>query len=120
MTVHRSHPAALVIDDPGARSRPVSRLRLGALPPRLLSRRRTEDGSTALFMVHLAFGPSLVNSAKLGILEASVVSGVSGLLGSCPWRWCRSAGPRSGPGLVWLTSRNTQGSGAKFPSRSSA
>ena len=51
------------------------------------------NGSMALFMAQLAFGPSLVNPAKRGILEASVASEVSGLLGSCPRQWCRSAGP---------------------------
>lgn len=35
----------------------------------------------ALFIAQLAFGPNLLNSAKLGILAASIVSGVFGLLG---------------------------------------
>lgn len=35
----------------------------------------------ALFIAQLAFGPDLLNSSKLGILTASVVSGASGLLG---------------------------------------
>lgn len=54
----------------------------------------------ALFIAEQAFGPSLLNSAKLGILGASVVSGTSGLLA-----------------LVWLTSRNIPSHGAKTPQR---
>ena len=33
----------------------------------------------ALFIAHLAFDPSLINAAKLGILSASVVSAVAGI-----------------------------------------
>jgi len=34
----------------------------------------------ALFIANLAFSPELVNSAKLGILSASIVSALAGLL----------------------------------------
>jgi NhaA family Na+:H+ antiporter len=45
----------------------------------------------AVFIAELAFGPKLLNSAKLGILVASLVSGAAGLLV-----------------LTWLTSRKTE------------
>jgi len=72
------------------------RMRLAVLPPSLswgvlsASGILTGIGFTmALFIAALAFGPLLLNSAKLGILGASVVSGVSGLVA-----------------LLWLTSPN--------------
>jgi NhaA family Na+:H+ antiporter len=46
----------------------------------------------ALFIAELAFAAGLLNSVKLAILAASIVSGASGLLA-----------------LFWLTSRNPQG-----------
>lgn len=83
------------------------RLRLAVRPPSLRWSLLAAGGlltgigfTMALFIAELAFGPSLLNSAKLGILGSSVVSGTSGLLV-----------------LVWLTSRNRRGSGAEFPSR---
>ncbi|GAA4107504.1 Na+/H+ antiporter NhaA [Aminobacter aganoensis] len=48
----------------------------------------------ALFIAELAFDPGLLNSAKLGILAASVVSAAMGFLA-----------------LVWLTSRGSQNAG---------
>ncbi|MGR9108976.1 MAG: Na+/H+ antiporter NhaA [Gammaproteobacteria bacterium] len=42
----------------------------------------------ALFIANLAFGPALINAAKLGILAASVCSALAGvaLLSVCSWR----------------------------------
>lgn len=45
----------------------------------------------ALFIANLAFDPSLINAAKLGILSASVVSAVAGMAS-----------------LVWLSQRGWQ------------
>jgi NhaA family Na+:H+ antiporter len=74
------------------------RLRLAVLPPSLswgvlaAGGMLTGIGFTmALFIAALAFGPALLNSAKLGILGASVISGIGGLVA-----------------LLWLTSRNTR------------
>jgi NhaA family Na+:H+ antiporter len=82
------------------------RLRLAIQPPSLswgllaAGSLLTGIGFTmALFIADLAFDQSLLNSAKLGILGASVVSGISGLLA-----------------LAWLTSRITHG-GRRFLSR---
>jgi NhaA family Na+:H+ antiporter len=83
------------------------RLRLAVRPPSLgwslLAGGAVLTGigfTMALFIAELAFGPSLLNSAKLGILGASAVSGTSGLLV-----------------LVWLTRRCRV---AEFTSRSCA
>lgn len=48
------------------------------------------------------------------------VSGVSGCWGRVPGGGVGALVLGRVRGLVWLTSRNTQGSGTKFPSRSSA
>lgn len=75
------------------------RLRLAVLPPSLNWAMIAGGGllsgigfTMALFIAGLAFGPVLLNSAKLGILSASVMAGVGGLVA-----------------LVWLTSRRSAG-----------
>ncbi len=81
------------------------RLRLAVRPPTLRWSVLAAGGlltgigfTMALFIAELAFGTSLVNSAKLGILGSSVVSGTAGLLA-----------------LIWLTSGKTGGNGAAPP-----
>ena len=79
----------------------AARMRLGIrpsdLPWSLLAAGSLLTGigfTMALFIAELAFDPGLLNSAKLGILAASVVSAAMGFLA-----------------LVWLTSRGSQNAG---------
>ncbi|MEL3892097.1 Na+/H+ antiporter NhaA [Ferrovibrio sp. MS7] len=74
-------------------------LRLAARPPDLSWRLLAAGGlltgigfTMSLFIAGLAYGPNLLNSAKLGILVASAISGVCGLLA-----------------LLWLTSPGRHG-----------
>lgn len=83
------------------------RLRLAVRPPELTWGLLAAGGlltgigfTMALFIAELAFGPSLLNSAKLGILASSGFAGTSGLMA-----------------LTWLTSRKTGGNGAATPPR---
>jgi NhaA family Na+:H+ antiporter len=39
----------------------------------------------ALFIANLAFSPSLINAAKLGILSASIISAVAGIVLLSVW-----------------------------------
>jgi NhaA family Na+:H+ antiporter len=39
----------------------------------------------ALFIANLAFSPSLINAAKLGILSASIISAVAGVVLLSVW-----------------------------------
>lgn len=51
----------------------------------------------ALFIAHLAFSPSLINAAKLGILSASIFSAVAGVVLLSGWSACRKY-PKSSNG----------------------
>lgn len=67
----------------------------------------------ALFIAELAFDPVLLDSVKLGVMGASVVSGVAGLL-ALTWLTSRglarrrAAQLRDGPGLLCQTVDGTQ------------
>jgi NhaA family Na+:H+ antiporter len=51
----------------------------------------------ALFIANLAFSPSLINAAKLGILSASIFSAVAGVVLLSGWSACRKY-PKSSNG----------------------
>jgi NhaA family Na+:H+ antiporter len=81
------------------------RLRLAARPAELTWGLLAAGGlltgigfTMALFIAELAFGPGLLNSAKLGILASSGFAGISGLIA-----------------LRWLTSRKTGVNGTAPP-----
>ena len=81
------------------------RLRLAVRPPSLSWSLLAAGGiltgigfTMALLIAGLAFGPGLLNSAKLGILASSGFAGTSGLIA-----------------LAWLTSRKTRGNGTAPP-----
>jgi NhaA family Na+:H+ antiporter len=81
------------------------RLRLAARPAELTWGLLAAGGlltgigfTMALFIAELAFGPGLLNSAKLGILASFGFAGTSGLMA-----------------MTWLTSRKTGGNGTAPP-----
>jgi NhaA family Na+:H+ antiporter len=59
----------------------------------------------ALFIAELAFPPAMLNAAKIGVLSASVVSGVAGLL-ALTWLVARQRTARATGGKPRTTSRS--------------